>query len=69
MLLVLLVVVLLLLLLLTLLVLLVVLLVLLLLLLLTANDACLQRPKWSAVRWLLVDGVSGEVLQVGGVCG
>jgi D-alanyl-D-alanine carboxypeptidase len=53
-----------------LLVLLVVLLVLLLLLLtLTANDACLQRPKWSAVRWLLVDGVSGEVLQVGGVCG
>jgi hypothetical protein len=53
-----------------LLVLLVVLLVLLLLLLtLTANAACLQRPKWSSVRWLLVDGVSGEVLQVGGVCG
>ena len=25
----------------------------------------LQRPEWSAVRWLLVDGVSGEVLQVG----
>jgi hypothetical protein len=24
----------------------------------------LQRPDWSAVRWLLVDGVSGDVLQV-----
>jgi hypothetical protein len=29
-----------------------------------AAAAALQRPAWSAVRWLLVDGVSGDVLQV-----
>jgi hypothetical protein len=24
------------------------------------------RPEWSAVRWIVVDGVSGDVLQVRG---